>query len=69
MQPICSMETLNYVSSRTHTRAVRSPQILELSGIGDKRILEPLGIPVIIDLPGVGENMQEHIVGNIVYGE
>ncbi|KLO08738.1 GMC oxidoreductase [Schizopora paradoxa] len=40
--------------------ALKSPQILELSGIGDKRILEPLGIKTIVHLPGVGANMQEH---------
>ncbi|VDB94037.1 unnamed protein product [Peniophora sp. CBMAI 1063] len=41
--------------------ALKSPQILELSGIGRKEVLTSLGIPVIVDLPGVGENMQEHI--------
>ena len=39
---------------------VKSPQILELSGIGDSKILDPLGIPVKVDLPGVGTNLQEH---------
>ena len=41
--------------------AVKTPQILEISGIGDPNVLEPLGIPVLIDLPGVGSNAQEHI--------
>ncbi|KZT32740.1 alcohol oxidase [Sistotremastrum suecicum HHB10207 ss-3] len=41
--------------------SLKSPQILELSGIGRKDVLEPLGIPVVVDLPGVGENLQEHV--------
>ncbi|KAK7438219.1 hypothetical protein VKT23_018150 [Stygiomarasmius scandens] len=40
---------------------IQTPQLLEASGIGDPRILEPLGIPCIIDLPGVGENLQDHM--------
>lgn len=50
------------------TRALKSPQILELSGIGDNRILEPLGIEVKIDLPGVGANLQEHVWTSVIYG-
>ncbi|KAF2997767.1 hypothetical protein E8E14_000268 [Neopestalotiopsis sp. 37M] len=38
-----------------------SPQILELSGIGNPRVLEKAGVPCIVDLPGVGENLQDHI--------
>ncbi|EKM53786.1 uncharacterized protein PHACADRAFT_125734 [Phanerochaete carnosa HHB-10118-sp] len=41
--------------------AVKSPHILELSGVGDRKILEPLGIPVQLDLPSVGTNVQEHV--------
>ncbi|OBZ73019.1 Glucose oxidase [Grifola frondosa] len=44
--------------------AIKSPQILELSGIGDKAILEPLGVPVQVDLPSVGTNVQEHLTHN-----
>jgi len=40
--------------------AVNSPQLLELSGIGDGERLKALGIPVIQHLPGVGENLQDH---------
>jgi choline dehydrogenase-like flavoprotein len=40
--------------------ALQSPQILELSGIGNKDILQKHGIPVIVDNPNVGENMQDH---------
>lgn len=42
--------------------ALMSPQILELSGIGSKSLLESLGIPVIIDNPSVGEHLQDHPV-------
>jgi choline dehydrogenase-like flavoprotein len=38
-----------------------SPGLLELSGIGNKTILAGAGIKQIIDLPGVGENLQDHI--------
>ena len=41
--------------------AVHTPQILQLSGIGDKSTLLALGINVIADLPGVGSNFQDHI--------
>lgn len=37
-----------------------SPQLLKLSGIGPKKELEGLDIPVVVDLPGVGTNLQDH---------
>lgn len=40
--------------------ALQSPQILELSGIGGKELLESHGIPVVVDNPNVGEHMQDH---------
>ncbi|WP_428680807.1 GMC family oxidoreductase [Reyranella sp.] len=40
--------------------AVGSPQLLQLSGIGDGAHLSSLGIPVVCDLPGVGDNLQDH---------
>ncbi|KAK1753791.1 hypothetical protein QBC47DRAFT_430764 [Echria macrotheca] len=40
--------------------ALQTPQILELSGIGGKELLEKHGIPVVIDNPHVGEGMQDH---------
>lgn len=40
--------------------AVQSPQILELSGIGNAALLRKHGIAVVVDLPGVGENLQDH---------
>ena len=42
--------------------AVQSPQILELSGIGDPKILKEKGIDVTLSLPGVGENYQDHYI-------
>lgn len=40
--------------------SLQSPQVLELSGIGSKKVLEPLGIHVIVENNGVGENLQDH---------
>ncbi|KAF4900989.1 Dehydrogenase citC [Colletotrichum viniferum] len=42
--------------------ALQTPQLLELSGIGGKQRLERHGIPVIVNNPNVGENMQDHPV-------
>lgn len=41
--------------------ALRSPQLLMLSGIGPTRELESQGISVVEDLPGVGKNLQDHL--------
>jgi choline dehydrogenase len=41
--------------------AVGTPQLLELSGIGDGERLRTLGIPTVRHLPGVGENLQDHL--------
>ncbi len=41
--------------------AINSPQLLQLSGIGDPALLEPLGIPVLAPHRGVGENLQDHL--------
>jgi len=40
--------------------AINSPKILELSGIGDGPVLRDAGVEVKLDLPGVGNNMQDH---------
>lgn len=39
--------------------SLKTPQLLELSGIGDRNILNPLGIETVIDLPGVGANLRK----------
>ncbi len=41
--------------------AVNSPQLLLLSGIGGAAELNTLGIPVVVDLPAVGKNLQDHL--------
>ncbi len=41
--------------------AINSPQLLELSGVGRAADLAALGIPVNADLPGVGDNLQDHL--------
>jgi choline dehydrogenase len=41
--------------------AINSPQLLQLSGVGNARELERLGITPRHDLPGVGENLQDHL--------
>jgi len=46
---------------------IGSPQILMLSGVGDARMLAGLGIPVAVDSPSVGRNMQEHVRGPVLY--
>ena len=47
--------------------SLKTPQILELSGIGKRDVLERLGIPLHVDLP-VGENLQEHITCGLSFG-
>jgi choline dehydrogenase len=46
--------------------ALRSPQLLMLSGIGDATVLKQLGIPVVVDLPGVGQNLQDQLISFVV---
>lgn len=41
---------------------IGSPQILELSGIGDPEVLKAAGVDCLVDLPGVGNNLQDHII-------
>ncbi|MCC6466952.1 MAG: GMC family oxidoreductase N-terminal domain-containing protein [Alphaproteobacteria bacterium] len=47
--------------------SIGSPQILELSGIGQADRLAKLGLPVVHDLPGVGENLQDHLQLRMIY--
>ncbi|MFA6966065.1 GMC family oxidoreductase [Bosea sp. (in: a-proteobacteria)] len=47
--------------------AVGSPALLERSGIGDGARLQGLGIETVADLPGVGENLQDHLQIRPVY--
>lgn len=45
--------------------AMNSPKLLMLSGIGPARQLEKLGIPVLQDVPGVGQNLQDHCLTTV----
>jgi choline dehydrogenase len=47
--------------------AIASPQLLQLSGVGSAALLEPLGVPVVHDLAGVGEHLQDHLEVYIQY--
>lgn len=42
--------------------ALHSPQMLQVSGIGPRAVLSAAGVEVAVDLPGVGENLAEHLV-------
>ena len=41
--------------------SINSPQLLQLSGVGPGELLREHGIPVVHDLPAVGENLQDHL--------
>lgn len=47
--------------------AIGTPQILQASGIGPAGVLDPLGIPLVHDLPGVGQNLQDHLQLRMIY--
>jgi choline dehydrogenase len=47
--------------------AINTPQLLQLSGVGNAEELQGLGIDVVVDLPGVGENLQDHLEVYIQY--
>lgn len=47
--------------------AVNSPQLLMLSGIGPKQQLEQFSIPVLVDNPAVGANLDDHIAVFLEY--
>ena len=47
--------------------AVQTPQLLELSGVGNPALLQAHGIDVVHALPGVGENLQDHLQFRLMY--
>jgi choline dehydrogenase len=47
--------------------AIQSPQLLQLSGVGPAPLLQSLGIPVVAELSGVGENLQDHLQIRAIY--
>jgi choline dehydrogenase len=47
--------------------AIASPQLLELSGVGDAQLLRSFGLPVVLDSPAVGRGLQDHLAINYYY--
>lgn len=47
--------------------AVNSPQLLQLSGIGDEALLRDLGVAVLLHAPAVGQGLQDHLAVNFYY--
>jgi choline dehydrogenase len=48
--------------------AIATPQLLQVSGVGDADELQGVGVDVVHDLPGVGENLQDHLEVYVQYG-
>ncbi|MEO6959722.1 MAG: GMC family oxidoreductase N-terminal domain-containing protein, partial [Burkholderiaceae bacterium] len=47
--------------------SIGSVQLLQVSGVGPGALLQSLGIPVVHDLPGVGQNLQDHLQLRLIY--
>ncbi len=47
--------------------AIETPKLLMLSGIGDGAALQGLGLPVALHSPGVGRNLQDHLIAKFIY--
>ncbi len=47
--------------------AIDGPALLQRSGIGPRAVLEAAGVDVLVDLPGVGENLQDHAEGLLIW--
>jgi choline dehydrogenase len=47
--------------------AVRTPQLLEVSGVGSKAVLDACGVPTVVDRKAVGENLQDHLMARICF--
>jgi choline dehydrogenase-like flavoprotein len=56
------------VLCRNACSAIKTPQLLELSGIGGAVHLARLGVEPKVDLPSVGENVQEHVFNGVTWG-
>ena len=63
----CDGEKLSAGEVILSAGAIQSPQLLQLSGVGPQEHLSSLGIPVVCDLPGVGENLQDHLALRLIY--
>ena len=49
------------------TGVIQTPQLLELSGIGDPEILRSAGVECLVQNKGVGANFQDHVLGGLLY--
>lgn len=47
--------------------AIDTPKLLQLSGVGPRQVLSAAGVEVVVDSPGVGENLMDHAEGLIVW--
>jgi choline dehydrogenase len=47
--------------------AIETPKLLQLSGVGPAKHLQALGVPVVADRPGVGQNLREHLLVSLRY--
>jgi choline dehydrogenase len=63
----CAEERLLGAQVILSAGAIQSPQLLQLSGVGPSQLLSSLSIPVVADLPGVGENLQDHLQLRVMY--
>lgn len=41
--------------------SLHTPQLLQVSGIGDPALLSKIGVPTVVDLPAVGQSLHDHI--------
>jgi GMC oxidoreductase len=61
---------VRFLADIAHQRllsALKSPQILELSGIGRREVLQKINVPVVLELEGVGENAQDHVIAGVSF--
>ena len=47
--------------------AIQSPQLLQLSGVGSADLLRRHGVPLVVESPGVGDNLQDHLQVRLIY--
>src|SRR4051794_4326741 len=46
---------------------IQTPQLLELSGIGDSKVLDKAAVQCVVGNPRVGANFQDHVLGGLLY--
>lgn len=47
--------------------SLHSPQLLQVSGIGDATLHKAINVPTVVDLPAVGQNLHDHVLLTVVY--